>query len=91
MSKPAALLEGTLDLGRSSAGKRDPGPMTGAPLVTRLADQGWTEGEWGELDETERRAKFYAITPACRKRLAQEKRNWNRASIAVSQALTEES
>jgi hypothetical protein len=31
------------------------------------------------------------ITPAGRKRLAEEKRNWNRVSIAVNQVLAEES
>jgi len=66
------------------------GPGSLFPALHRLADRGWIEGEWGEL-ETGRRAKFYAITPAGRKRLAEEKRNWTRVSIAVNQVLAEES
>lgn len=66
------------------------GPGSLFPALHRLADRGWIEGEWGELD-TRRRAKFYAITPDGRKRLAEEKRNWNRVSVAVNQVLAEES
>jgi PadR family transcriptional regulator, regulatory protein PadR len=66
------------------------GPGSLFPALHRLADRGWIEGKWGEL-ETGRRAKFYAITAAGRKRLVEEKRNWNRVSIAVNQVLAEES
>ena len=110
MSKPAELLQGTLDLlilrtlelqplhGVGIADRLEQvtkgvfvvGPGSLFPALHRLADRGWIEGEWGEL-ETGRRAKFYAITRAGRKRLAEEKRNWNRVSIAVNQVLTEES
>lgn len=110
MSKPAELLQGTLDLlilrtlelqplhGVGIADRLEQvtrgvfvvGPGSLFPALHRLADRGWIEGEWGEL-ETGRRAKFYAITAAGRKRLAEEKRNWNRVSIAVNQVLTEES
>jgi PadR family transcriptional regulator, regulatory protein PadR len=65
------------------------GPGSLFPALHRLADRGWIEGEWDEL-ETGRRAKVYAITPAGRKRLAEERRNWNRVSIAVNQVLGEE-
>jgi transcriptional regulator len=110
MSKPAELLQGTLDLlilrtlelqplhGVGIADRLEQvtkgvfvvGPGSLFPALHRLADRGWIEGEWGEL-ETGRRAKFYAITNAGRKRLAEEKRNWNRVSIAVNQVLAEES
>jgi DNA-binding PadR family transcriptional regulator len=66
------------------------GPGSLFPALHRLADRGWIEGEWGEL-ETGRRAKFYGITAAGRKRLAEEKRHWNRVSVAVNQVLAEES
>ncbi|MBM3783765.1 MAG: PadR family transcriptional regulator [Acidobacteria bacterium] len=66
------------------------GPGSLFPALHRLADRGWIEGEWSEL-ATGRRAKFYSITPAGRKRLIEEKRNWNRVSIAVNQVLAEES
>ncbi len=65
------------------------GPGSLFPALHRLADRGWIEGVWGEL-ETGRRAKVYALTPAGRKRLAEEKRNWNRVSVAVNQVLAEE-
>ena len=110
MSKPADLLQGTLDLlilrtlelqPRHGVGIADRleqvtkgvfvvGPGSLFPALHRLADRGWIEGEWDEL-ETGRRAKFYSITAAGRKRLAEERRNWNRITIAVNQVLTEES
>jgi transcriptional regulator len=65
------------------------GPGSLFPALHRLADRGWIEGEWGEL-ESGRRAKFYAITRAGRKRLAEEKRNWTRVSLAVNQVLAAE-
>ncbi len=65
------------------------GPGSLFPALHRLADRGWIEGEWGGL-ETGRRAKFYSITAAGRKRLAEEKRNWARVSLAVNQVLAEE-
>lgn len=64
------------------------GPGSLFPALHRLADRGWVEGEWGEL-ETGRRAKVYAITPSGRKHLAEEKRKWNRVSFAVNQVLAE--
>ena len=110
MSKPAELLQGTLDLlilrtlelqplhGVGIADRLEQvtkgvfvvGPGSLFPALHRLADRGWIEGEWGEL-ETGRRAKFYSITPAGRKRLAGEKRNWTRVSVAVNQVLAGES
>ena len=109
MSKPAELLQGTLDLlilrtlelrplhGVGIADRLEHvtkgvfvvGPGSLFPALHRLADRGWIEGDWGEL-ETGRRAKFYAITPAGRRRLTEEKRNWTRVSIAVNQVLAEE-
>ena len=110
MSKPAELLQGTLDLlilrtlelqplhGVGIADRLEQvtkgvfvvGPGSLFPALHRLADRGWIEGEWGEL-ETGRRAKFYSITPAGRKRLAGERRNWTRVSVAVNQVLAGES
>ena len=66
------------------------GPGSLFPALHRLADRGWIAGQWGELD-TGRRAKFYAITPAGRKQVAQEKRNWRRVLTAMNQVLAEES
>jgi PadR family transcriptional regulator, regulatory protein PadR len=65
------------------------GPGSLFPALHRLAERGWIEGTWGEL-ESGRRAKFYALTPAGRKQLAEEKRNWKRVNTAVNQVLAEE-
>jgi transcriptional regulator len=65
------------------------GPGSLFPALHRLSDRGWIAGDWGEL-ESGRRAKFYAITAAGRKQLAEEKRNWRRVFTAVNQVLTEE-
>lgn len=65
------------------------GPGSLFPALHRLADKGWIEGEWGEL-ETKRRAKFYALTAAGRAQLAKEKKNWQKVHTAVNQVLAEE-
>ncbi len=65
------------------------GPGSLFPALHRLAERGWIEGQWGEL-ENGRRAKSYALTPGGRKQLAEEKRNWRRVTTAVTQVLAEE-
>jgi PadR family transcriptional regulator, regulatory protein PadR len=65
------------------------GPGSLFPALHRLAERGWIEGQWGELDSG-RRAKSYTLTPAGRKQLAEEKRNWHRVTNAVTQVLGEE-
>jgi transcriptional regulator len=65
------------------------GPGSLFPALHRLADKGWIEGEWGEL-ENRRRAKFYALTTAGRAQLAKEKKNWQKVHTAVNQVLAEE-
>src|ERR1700756_2223836 len=106
MTKPAELLQGTLDLlilrtlelqplhgvgisdriEQVTKGVFSVGPGSLFPALHRLAEQGWISGEGGEL-ESGRRAKFYTLTPAGRKQLAEERRNWNRVSTAVTQVL----
>lgn len=65
------------------------GPGSLFPALHRLADKGWLEGQWGELDSG-RRAKFYALTRAGRAQLAKEKRNWRKVAQAMSRVLAEE-
>jgi DNA-binding PadR family transcriptional regulator len=65
------------------------GPGSLFPALHRLAERGWIEGKWGELDSG-RRARFYTLTPAGRKQLVQEKRNWRKVITAVTQVLGEE-
>jgi PadR family transcriptional regulator, regulatory protein PadR len=56
------------------------------PALYRLEHQGLIESEWGTSDNN-RRAKFYRLTAAGRKRLGQETAQWNRLSEAIGQAL----
>jgi PadR family transcriptional regulator PadR len=66
------------------------GPGSLFPALHRLAESGWIDGDWGELD-TGRRAKFYSLTREGRSQLVKEKRNWKRVLTAMSQVLAEES
>jgi PadR family transcriptional regulator PadR len=53
------------------------------PALHKLEQQGWIEAEWGE-SENNRRAKYYSLTRAGRKALAQEAAQWERLSAAIS-------
>ena len=53
------------------------------PALHKLEQQGWIEAEW-KISETNRRAKYYALTRAGRKALNQEAANWERLSGAIS-------
>jgi PadR family transcriptional regulator PadR len=52
------------------------------PALHRLEHQGWIKAEWKE-SENNRRAKFYFLTAAGRKRLKSELDNWYRLSNAI--------
>ena len=52
------------------------------PALHRLEQQGWIRAEWGE-SENNRRAKFYSLTKAGKKRLQHEEANWERLSVAI--------
>jgi PadR family transcriptional regulator, regulatory protein PadR len=56
------------------------------PALARLEHQGLLEAEWGTSDNN-RRAKFYTLTTAGRKRLRQEADRWNRTAVAMMTAL----
>src|SRR6188472_3447837 len=47
------------------------------PALLRLEQRGLLRGNWGTTD-TNRRARFYAVTPAGRRQLAREKQAWDR-------------
>jgi len=55
------------------------------PGLMRLEQRGAIRGSWG-VTENNRKARFYDLTPAGRKQLAAEKREWNR-TVAIMQAL----
>ena len=47
------------------------------PALMRLEQRGLVRGNWGTT-ETNRKARFYALTPAGRRQLAKEKVAWDR-------------
>jgi len=53
------------------------------PALQRLERQGWITADWG-VSENNRRARFYRLTPAGRRRLQQERNDWDRLSAAIS-------
>ena len=56
------------------------------PALYRLEHQGLLDTEWGTSDNN-RKAKFYSLTAAGRKRLKAETERWNRAALAMNMAL----
>jgi PadR family transcriptional regulator len=56
------------------------------PALYRLERQGLLDTEWGTSDNN-RRAKFYTLTAAGRRRLREETESWNRSSAAIAAAL----
>lgn len=56
------------------------------PALYRLEHQGLLETAWG-ISDNNRRAKFYRLTAAGRKRLKAETERWNRSAQAVHAAL----
>jgi transcriptional regulator len=56
------------------------------PALHRLEAQGLLATEWGTSDNN-RRAKFYTLTPAGRRRLREESEGWLRLTAAMTAAL----
>jgi transcriptional regulator len=56
------------------------------PALHRLEYKGRIRADWGN-SENNRRAKFYALTPAGRKQLEKELRTWDRLSAAIALVL----
>ncbi len=56
------------------------------PALYRLERQGFVESQWGKT-ENNRRARYYSLTKAGRKRLEQELENWERMSRAITLVL----
>jgi PadR family transcriptional regulator PadR len=57
------------------------------PALHRMEQEGWIAAEW-KVSENNRRARYYRLTPAGRKQLAEEERNWRKLTEAVSCVLT---
>jgi transcriptional regulator len=59
------------------------------PALFRLVRQGLLKAAWG-ISENNRRAKFYELSPAGRKRLREEAAGWNRLVTAMGSVLAAE-
>jgi transcriptional regulator len=55
------------------------------PALMRLEQRGLVRGNWGTTD-TNRKARFYTLTPAGRRQLARERQAWDRMA-GIIQAL----
>jgi PadR family transcriptional regulator, regulatory protein PadR len=56
------------------------------PALLRMEQEAWISSKWG-ASEKNRRAKFYSITAAGRKRLAKETEDWRRMSSTIERFL----
>jgi transcriptional regulator len=56
------------------------------PALQRLLVRGWVTAEWG-ASENNRRARFYTVTAAGRKRLAAERAEFERIASAIARVL----
>ena len=56
------------------------------PALYRLEHQDLIDAEWGQT-ENNRRAKYYTLTAAGRRRLREETAGWNRLASAIASAL----
>lgn len=56
------------------------------PALQRILLKGWAHAEWG-VSETNRRVRFYRMTPAGRKQLAAEMNDYERTSDAIRAVL----
>jgi transcriptional regulator len=56
------------------------------PALQRILVKGWAKAEWG-LSETNRRVRFYRLTPAGRQQLAAEISDYERVNTAIRAVL----
>jgi PadR family transcriptional regulator, regulatory protein PadR len=56
------------------------------PALLRMEQEKWIASKWGASDKN-RKAKFYSITAAGRKRLAKETEEWQRMSATIDRFL----
>lgn len=56
------------------------------PALLRLQQRGWIKAEWG-TSENNRKAKFYQLSPAGRRQLTVEAKNWEQISGVMARLL----
>jgi transcriptional regulator len=71
------ISQDVLDVGESSL----------YPALQRLLLNGWVTSEWG-ASENNRRARYYKLTPAGRKQLAAENKEFTRMIAAIQKVLS---
>ena len=59
------------------------------PALLKLEQEGYIDAEWGVSDNN-RKAKYYRLTRAGRKRVEQETREWQRTSAILGRFLAGE-
>lgn len=56
------------------------------PALHRMTQSGWLKAEWG-ASEHNRRARYYSLTAAGRRQLADEEESWAQLTEAVGKVL----
>jgi PadR family transcriptional regulator, regulatory protein PadR len=56
------------------------------PALQRLLINEWVQAEWG-VSENNRKARIYRLTPAGRKRLAEERRTFDALILSIGRVL----
>lgn len=56
------------------------------PALHRMTNDRWLQARWGAT-ETNRKARFYTITPAGLRQLEEEEQRWTDLTAAVAKAL----
>src|SRR3954468_2119912 len=56
------------------------------PALHRMEQDGWVRAEWGRTEKN-REARFYSLTAAGRKQLADEQASWARLTEGVARVL----
>ena len=59
------------------------------PALLKLEQEGYISSEWGQ-SENNRRAKYYKLTRAGRRRLEKEAQDWERATAILARFLSPE-
>lgn len=71
------LSEGVLEMNQGSL----------YPALQRLEQMDWITAEWQVLEDVNRRAKIYSLTPRGRRALARETESWRRYARAMELVL----
>ena len=56
------------------------------PALKRMEQEGWIAGAWRD-SENNRRAKYYKLTAAGKRRLGVERQNWAQVAVAITKVM----